>query len=261
MAPRGDFADHAVMTTAPDIYNYPAFSFDLHDSFERWLAEAPQLGDVAPAFELPDLEGRHHRLGDFHGKPTVIEFASYTCPIFCGHIPAMRQVARDHPEAAFVVVYAREAHPGEALGAHSNDADKRAAARRLATSEPIDRLLLVDDLDGTVHRRYGSAPDAAFVLDGNGRTVLRRAWNDPAQVGRALDDLRGGQVVPFESIDMSPPPNRDGFGHGLLRGGRQALIDFYSSAPPAIRQLLETSHSAAVRTVVAGAARADVARS
>ena len=247
-----------------DAYNYQRFAWDLESGAdERWLTEAPALGTEAPDFELPDLEGRHHRLRDFRGHPAVIEFGSYTCPIFCGHLPAMEDVAREHPDTAFLVIYTREAHPGEVTPAHATQAAKHRAAVQLVSEEAIGRVLLVDDLDGTVHRRYGGGWDSVFVLDAQGRVVLRRAWNDPGQVRVTLDALAGRTVQPSESAEMAPPASRAGFGHGLLRGGASAVLDFYASAPPPVRQQLETSASEAVRALVtapgaaapAGAAR------
>ena len=86
------------MTSLADAYNYPAFSFAMEGgAFEGFLRDAPQLGALAPNFELPDLEGRHHRLADWRGKPVVIEFGSYTCPIFCGHNLSMERLAVKHP--------------------------------------------------------------------------------------------------------------------------------------------------------------------
>jgi peroxiredoxin len=245
------WAQHMVMTSSAATYNYPAFSFALEEgAYERFLHDAPQLGAVAPPFELPDLEGRHHRPVDWRGRPVVIEFGSYTCPIFFGHSPAMEAVATAHPEAAFVVVYTREAHPGEHVPAHATVADKTRAAHHLIADERIGRLVLVDDLDGTVHGVYGAVWDAVFVLDADGTVVLRRAWNDPAQVAAALQSLRAGEHVRVESTEMAPPASPAGFGHGLLRGGPQALLDFYQSAPPPVREGLEHSSSNAVRVVL-----------
>lgn len=239
------------MTSPADTYNYPRFGFALEvGPFEGFLRDAPQLGAVAPAFELPDLEGRHHRLGDWLGRPVVMEFGSYTCPIFRGHSPSMERLAAEHPEAVFVVVYTREAHPGERVRAHASLADKARAARRLVLEEAIGRLVLIDDLDGTVHRAFGAVWDAVFVLDANGIVVLRRAWNDPGQVAAELDAIRVGVQVRIESIEMAPPASPSGFGQGLLRGGRQALLDFYTSAPPPLRERLENSTSAQVRELL-----------
>ena len=238
-----------------DTYNYQRFGWDLEDgASEHWLTQAPALGTQAPGFELPDLDGRHHRLSDYYGHPVVIEFGSYTCPIFGGHSRAMEQLAVEHREAVFVVVYTREAHPGERVRAHASVTDKARAARRLVDEDAIGRLVLIDDLDGTVHRAFGAMWDAVFVLAPDGTVELRRAWNDPGQIRAALEALRAGERVRVESIEMAPPASSSGFGHGLLRGGRLALLDFYTSAPPPVRQRLETSSSAQVREVLAGAA-------
>ena len=239
------------MTSLADTYNYRAFSFALEDgACERFLRDAPQLGAPAPNFELPDLEGRHHRLADWRAQPMVIEFGSYTCPIFRGHNPAMDQLTVMHPEAAFVVVYTREAHPGERVPAHAAVADKIRAAHRLIEQDKVERLVLVDDLDGTVHRAYGAAWNVVFVIDADGNVVLRRAWNDPAKVAGTLDALLAGKRVGVESIEMPPPTDPAGLGHGLLCGGEQALLDFYQSAPPPVRDQLDASTSPAVRDVL-----------
>ena len=240
-----------VMTSSADSYNYRAFSFALEvGASNRFLRDAPPLGELAPNFELPDLEGRHHRLADWRGQPTVIEFGSYTCPMFRARIPAMAQVCAAHPEAAFVVIYTREAHPGERVPAHATVADKNRCAHRLVEDTKIGRPVLVDDLDGTVHRGYGTGLDAVFVLDAGGTVVLRRAWNDPAHVEDVLARLRAGEDPRVESVEMAPPADHAGFGHGLLRGGRQALLDFYRSAPPPVREQLKASTSPAVRDVL-----------
>src|SRR5215467_4555728 len=110
-------------------YNYSAFSFAMDGvGVDRWLNEGPQAGEKAPPFSLPTLGGDVIELEDLAGRPVVLEFGSYTCPIFCGHIPAMENVARRHPEAAFLVIYTREAHPGEITPEHRSVEAKQAAA-------------------------------------------------------------------------------------------------------------------------------------
>jgi peroxiredoxin len=39
-----------------------------------------QLNDPAPDFELPDLEGRLHRLSDYRGRIVIVNFWSCECP-------------------------------------------------------------------------------------------------------------------------------------------------------------------------------------
>ena len=49
-------------------------------------------------------------------------------------------------------IYTREAHPGENVGHHDSFERKLACAKLLAEEAGIGRDILVDDLDGTVHR-------------------------------------------------------------------------------------------------------------
>src|ERR1051326_1795834 len=144
LAPRDECAD---------AYNYESFDFGSEAAeFERWVTEGPRIGDPAPNFELADLDGNWLRLSDLRGRPVVLEFGSYTCPIFSDRVPAMEQLAREHPEASFLVIYVREAHPGEVQSAHHRLAEKKSAAHKLALEEALTRRVLVDSVDGTTHR-------------------------------------------------------------------------------------------------------------
>ena len=232
-------------------YNYASFSFALDQpGVEQWLEQGPKPGTLAPGFEAESLDGGTVALADLRGRPVVIEFGSYTCPIFFANVEPMEAVAARHPEAAFLVIYTREAHPGELTPEHQSMEDKRRAAKRLAAEEPIGRTLLVDDLEGTVHRSFGAAWDAVYVIDADGVVVLRQAWAHPDQVEAVLANLASGQMVePRETIDMASPSGRP-MGEGLLRGGKRALFDFYRTAPPPVQQRLRQSPSQAVRAVL-----------
>lgn len=234
-------------------YNYTGFSFALvQPELEQWLARGARPGQPAPEFALEDLDGNRVRLSDLRGAPVVIEFGSYTCPIFSDRVPAMERLAREHRGAAFIVIATREAHPGELTGAHTSQAHKRQAAMRLAIEEAIQRRVLIDDLEGTVHRAYGGAWNPVYVIDAHGLVAYRRAWNHPDLVARALRALAEGQrPSPEESLEMAQLPSRGVSGLRLLeRGGRDALVDFYRTAPPPIRTLLRQSPSDVVRSAI-----------
>ena len=241
--------------SGPVAYNYEAFDFALErGEFDAWLQGGPGVGSEAPDFELPDLEGETARLSALRGRPVVLEFGSYTCPIFSDRVPAMERLAQEHPEAAFLIVYVREAHPGEVQGPHRSLTEKRSAARKLAVEEALARRVLIDSLGGDVHRAYGGAWNPVYVVGPDGRVVMRQAWNHPDLVAAALDDLKDGNrpEVP-ESIEMLREPGRRPMGGRLLeRGGIRALQDFYRSAPPPVRKALQTSPSEGVRKAIAG---------
>jgi Iodothyronine deiodinase len=191
-----------------DDYNYAAFSFALKPTgLEHWLTAGPKPGETAPDFRLEAVDGTSVRLRELRGRPVVLEFGSYTCPVFCAHIEPMEAIARRHPEAAFFVLYTREAHPGEAVPRHWAMADKRQAARRLLADEPIRRTVLIDDVAGTVHRAYGQAWDSVYVIDPGGTIVLRQAWTNPEDVEAVLAGLAAGtRILPRQTTQMAPWP-------------------------------------------------------
>jgi len=75
----------------------------------RALSQAPAgqtpslpIGSTAPAFALPDLAGREHRLDEFRGKPLVVTFFSTTCG-FCQKLaPRFGELSEDAPRVVLV---------------------------------------------------------------------------------------------------------------------------------------------------------------
>jgi hypothetical protein len=50
---------------------------ELYDR-ERFLAEAPAVGTLAPELALTDLDGRPHRLSEYRGRVVVLIKAGFT---------------------------------------------------------------------------------------------------------------------------------------------------------------------------------------
>ncbi len=114
--------------------------------------------------------------------------------------------------------------------------------------------MLIDTIEGAVHRAYGGAWNPVYLIGADGRVVTRLAWNHPDLVAAVLDDLKAGILpqVP-ESVEMLREPGRKPMGLRLLeRGGPRALEDFYRSAPQPVREALRSSPSVAVRDEIAG---------
>jgi pimeloyl-ACP methyl ester carboxylesterase len=236
-----------------DAYNYPSFDYGSEAAeLERWRRDGPAIDQPAPEFELADLDGNLVRLSDLRGRPVVLEFGSYTCPIFSDRVPAMEQLAREHPEAIFMVIYVREAHPGENQPAHRSLLEKRSGAHKLAVEEALTRRVLVDSLDGATHRAYGGAWNPVYVIGPDGRVAMRLAWNHPAEVAAALNALQSGAELHFgESTDMLREPGQRPLGQRLIeRGGLKALQDFYRTAPAALQDALWNSPSTEVRAAI-----------
>lgn len=167
-------------------YNYARFDTTVYGigPFER----APRVGECAPDFEVETLAGERVKLSDFRGRRVVLETGSLTCPMFGGNIEGMNAIAQQFGEEDTVclVLYTREAHPGAKTPAHGSMAAKRDAAARVGAMLADNRLLLVDTVDGDVHRQWGEFPNSVWIIDRAGVVRFRSDWNRPGMVAQLL---------------------------------------------------------------------------
>jgi peroxiredoxin len=152
------------------------------------------IGDPAPAFELPDTDGAVHRLDG--GPATVVVFTCNHCPYALAWHDRLLDVARDY-EARGVRLLA--INPNDAVrypaGLLRGDAGARAPRRRLAAP-------YLHDATQEVAAAYGArtTPDV-FVVDADGRVAYRGApdadYDDPGQgaawLREALDAVLEGR--------------------------------------------------------------------
>lgn len=206
-------------------YNYGRFRSELYD-FEAF--DAPEIGEPFRDAPLWTLDGARVRLSDYlQGKPLVLETGSITCPMYAASAAPMQELAAGHPELDFVLMYVREAHPGERTEAHSDLDAKIAAARRSAGRHGDRRTTLVDDVDGTAHRLWGAMPNSVFVIAPDGTVLYRTMWNNAARLGPILDEIARGHAVTTDDLKPVPPFSLHAT-RTLLIGGRWAVWDFYA---------------------------------
>ena len=87
-------------------------------------------------------------------------------------------------------VYTRETHPEHARGIYEHFEtleEKFQRARVLQERFNTPRKILVDDLDGTVHRLYSGVPNQSWVIDHTGHIAYKASWTDAADVREGLD--------------------------------------------------------------------------
>ena len=137
---------------------------------------------------------------------------------------------------AFVTLYVREAHPGERVPQPRTFAEKHANARAYQLRDRIAWPVVVDDLEGTVHRNMGRMPDMAYGIDRDGRVAGRILWSNDARglrtMVRALAEgrapLRGtsyASLVPFlRGVGVASDT--------LEMAGRAARRDMLVTFPP-----------------------------
>lgn len=215
------------MTNHTDTYNYPRFR-----SREYNLANfpGPKLGEVAPDFDAVDMSGKPVKLSDYRGKVVVLETGSITCPQYVRRISPMQKLAAQYPDITFLMLYVREAHPGDRIPEHSSMKEKINLAYQLKQAEDEQRIILIDDLQGSAHNVYGSLPNVFYILDEDGKVLYRADWNNHTYAKRALASIQQGQPVNTPKFGFRPvaPPV---LLRVLSRAGWDAVFDFFTALP------------------------------
>lgn len=204
----------------------------------RFSRKAVRPGEAFPDFELITPDGETLRSSDLVGKrPLVIVTGSLTCPMTVSSLPELKRLHEElGEEVAFVLLYTREAHPGEHYPQPEAIDDKVEHARAIREIYGVDWQVAVDDLDGTLHRRLDSKPNAAYVIDESGTVVYRALWagastdlNDAIRRVARGERPRRAQVNAF----VGPLIKALGYiGETIDRAGRKAWQDLIIAVPP-----------------------------
>lgn len=221
-------------------YNYEEFHRDefMKNAARHLFGRGPEPGDEAPNFEGRTLDGDTIELSDFEGKKNVVlTFGSSTCPFTAASIGGLNDLYEDlsGEDVEFLFVYVREAHPGEKRPAHESYEDKVEAAEQFRDEEDLDLPVIVDEVNGKIHRKYGTLPNPTYIIDKEGRVAFRALWTRPRVIADALEELLEHQeengdehVVVMGGEDTKPPVTRAMLHthRALERGGRLAVERF-----------------------------------
>ena len=237
-------------------YNYESFTREMLRHLMESEHAGPEPGEMAPDFEGRTLDGKGMRLSDFRGrKNVVLTFGSLTCPMTAGSMEGVNKLFEEYDgiNTRFFLVYVREAHPGERIPAHSSLDDKMSAAARLRDEENIEMPIVVDELRGPIHRKYGKLPNATFLIDKSGRIAFRALWTRPEVIEEALEELlevqsaRGVEQAIVNGGEDQSFPLSYAMVHAsrvLERGGEKAVDDFRQALGSRARVVLAASRIA-----------------
>lgn len=237
-------------------YNYQRFSREILSEHSQAPFSGPEPGQRAPDFKATTLDDETVRLSDFEGKKNVLLlFGSATCPMTAASIGEINQLYNQFrgDEIEFLFVYVREAHPGERIPAHRSMKEKIHAARQLRDEEEMVMPVLVDDVRGSIHRKYSGLPNPAFLIDKAGRVAFRCMWARPYELASAIEELLEIQheravdhAIVNGGQDLSMPLSYSVLYsyRALERGGEESLNDFREALGLSGRVALAASHVA-----------------
>jgi peroxiredoxin len=162
-----------------------------------------ELGTEAPAFRLPDFDGRFHALGDFASAPALlVAFACEHCP-FVRHLrPEFAKFTREYAARGLATVMINS----NDLAAYPQDGPD---AMRRESDEFAYVFPYLIDATQAVAKAYRAACTPDFFLFDAGRKLVYRGQFDSSRPGSgvtvtgadlraAVDAALGGRPVPIE---------------------------------------------------------------
>ena len=205
---------------------------------DAWFSsDAPKPGQVLPDRILVRSDGEEislRRLAD--GRPLVLVVGSLTCPVTVSTLPTFSEMNRLYGDrVAFAFIYTREAHPGENIRQPATLTEKVEHARLLKELHGVDWPVLVDDLDGTLHRTLDTKQNSVHIVGSDGRIVFRALFAGDDEVNNAIAALAAGrQPRKSQSLGrLAGPMKSIGYiDETLRRAGPQAYRDVVKAVPP-----------------------------
>jgi peroxiredoxin len=161
------------------------FSLAVDVGTQRGAAAQAQIGAKAPAFALPDSNGRTVSLADLKGKTVVLEWSNHQCPYVGKHYRGNNMQTLQKKWTAQNVVWLTliSSAPGAEGYVTGAEANKLTVDRGAAPSA----VLL--DPKGTVGHAYGARTTPhMYVISGDG-TLLYAGGIDDKQSAQ-LEDLK-----------------------------------------------------------------------
>ena len=231
------------MTEEERVYNTPEFVFSGSTPSHPGDAMPAKIGSPAPEFEAPTLEGERIRLKDLRGiRHVVIMTGAVTSPMSAFEIPHLNQLKDEFEsrEVSFFLLYTRESHPAENYPHHASWEQKVAHAQDFKRLEDVRVPVLIDSLDGRIHKSYGAWPNALLVVHKDGRLVYRSNMANGRELRQFLEDLveadrlaTEGKMLHAEYSERLVAHLADQETHRRVyeRAGPKAFEDYWKSRP------------------------------
>jgi thiol-disulfide isomerase/thioredoxin len=219
-------------------YRYKRFTTSLLFRDLRFRKDAAAPGDAFPEFKLITTDGSSLvNDGVFGHKPVIFIFGSMTCPMTASAAPSVQELYEEFGDRVnFIMMYVREAHPGEQFAQSETIEEKLSYARALRNFYDIPWTVAADNVDGDLHRALDPKPNSAFLTDTGGTILFRSLWaSDYEALRQALYAAANGRTPEtMQSVRMIGPVAR-AMGHVqevMKRGGPQAVRDLWLAGFP-----------------------------
>ena len=223
-------------------YRFEHLNLGLFLQDARFSRTALVPGDRLPDATLFDLDGREVSLRSLAaGRPIAMVTGSTTCPATASAIPDLNGLEEHYGDRVqFVLLQVREAHPGAEVGQPHTLRDKVQHAQLTRDVYAVGWPVLVDDIDGTLHRQLDIKPNSLHIIGADGEILYRALFAGDAGVENAIAAIAAGeQLTKKSSQSLLPVLNSVGFMHDTVaRAGAGAYLDMVKAAPPMVAAAL-----------------------
>ena len=96
----------------------------------------------------------------------------------------------------------REPHPGENYHEHHSVEQKFDYARQSRDQDGIETPIIIDDLDGAMHRAYGEMPNMVYIIGKDGKVVYKSMWTHHAEIESMIQTLLEVEAAGEKGIRM-----------------------------------------------------------
>jgi len=175
---------------------------------EEFMQQKPLIGEMLPEVTVHNPDGTPFSTADLRGHYTVLTFGCLTCPPSMWNIAGLEAVQRDYGPTGvrFFFIYKTLAHPELAGGyvqPFTNE-ERQMQARHAALQFGTKIPWIVDDIDNRLKHAMGDRPNSQFLIGPDGTIIRKRAWSNPQQVRKDLEELVGPskQITKVEDLNL-----------------------------------------------------------
>lgn len=222
----------------PQNYRFEHFSLRVMMNDLRFSRQAKQTKQITNC-PLSLINGSETQLYNIiRDKPLILFTGSLSCPMTMSSLEDMQRISDKFKDKYTVaMLYVREAHPGDNWPQPSQMAVKRQHALAFARSNPGQLLVLIDGLEGDLHRQLDTKPNSLHIIDPQGQVLFMALWaGDNKAVVKAIEQLEDGQSPSDVSVSermLMPFLRGAAFMHETLQqAGRRADRELMRGAPP-----------------------------
>ncbi|MFP3940073.1 MAG: redoxin domain-containing protein [Acidobacteriota bacterium] len=161
-------------------------------------ASAATVGEPAPGFTLPDLEGAEHSLSEYRGQVVVLEWINPNCPFSLRHARERTMIELADRDVVFLAINSTNPDSRDFLTPSEHDAYNR--------EHGIDYPVLYDR-SGDVGRAYDAKTTPhMYVIDEEGTLVYQGAIDDDPPGRQSADERANYVMAALESHDAGRMP-------------------------------------------------------